>query len=69
MLHLNQRKVLHDPVIPLRPGARRTEYLVNRKLHILINRQPWQQAMVLKHHGPFRSGLGNFPVLKQNPAV
>ena len=51
MIHLHQGEVVAHLLGDLRlAGA--LHHLTHRQLHVIVDREPGQQGMVLEHHGP-----------------
>ena len=48
---------------------RAAEHLVDREPHVVVDREPRQQRVVLEHDGAVRTGLVDLALLQQHAAV
>ncbi len=66
--HLHQVEIVQRPGVALGARLGDAEHLVNRKPHVLIGREPRQQAMVLEHDRAIRPRLVDLTILQQHAA-
>ena len=69
MRHLHQVEIVHHPGVALGAGLGRCEHLVDTEPDVLIDRQPWQQAVVLEHHRAIRPRRIDLAILQQHAAL
>src|SRR6476469_10414263 len=68
MRHLHQIEIVHGPVTPFGARLARSKYLVDRELHVVVDRQPGQQAVVLEHDRAIRARLVDLMAFEDDAA-
>jgi hypothetical protein len=66
--HLHEVEIVHDPLMLLGPALLAAQHLAHGKLHVVVNREPGQQRVVLEHHRPVGSRLLHLIALEQDGA-
>src|ERR1039457_3269019 len=69
MRHLYEIEVMQRPGVTLSARLRAAKYLVHGQPHIVVDREPRQQAVVLEHDRAVRRRLVHLVSLEYNPAV
>jgi hypothetical protein len=64
--HVDEAEVMHDPLMPLGLGLHTRKNLVHGERDILLDGEPRQQRVVLKHHRAIGSGLVDLAVFEEN---
>ena len=64
----DELEVAQRPLVALRFRQRAAEDLVHREAHVLVDAEPRQQRMVLKHDGAIRAGLDHLAIVDEHVA-
>ena len=67
--HLHELEIVHRPLVALRPRALAGEHLVHREAHVVVDREPGEQRVVLEHDGAVGTRFIDLLVLEEDGAI